>query len=202
MIDIFMNIADSASVLAAALDKGTIIQLTTTLIACVVAFLFLWCPLPLIFGLIKRKRHRAVLADIRNVSNHVLPYEGPLPAEQQVELTEFQREILAAVKVKHGVPLDDATNRETIRRAIVAEIFSDKKRAETFRRVDMVKHVTVLIACVFTPTQYEIDMSEVEHDKFYVSYLYKLYRAISRVCLSPLELSPMEKKARYVRAAF
>jgi hypothetical protein len=195
MIELFMNILHSADVLAAALDKETVIQLTTTLICCFVACVFLWCPLPLFFGLMRRKGHRAIFTDIRTIQGHVTEIE------EEPDLTKFQRLILASVKCKHGTPRDTEPNRDVIRRAIVAEIFSDEKRLECFRKVDMVKHVTILIACVFTPTKHEIDCSEAEHDTFYTSYLYKVWRALSYLRCSPLELSPMEKKARYVRAA-
>jgi hypothetical protein len=195
MIEYFVNITQSADVLAAALDTDNIIQLASTFLACFVAFVFLCCPLPLILKLIQRKGHRAIFADIRTVQAHVTP------TDQEPELSKFQRLILASVKCKHGTPRDTEANREVIRRAIVAEIFSDTKRLECFRQVDMVQHVTILIASVFTPTMHEISTSEAEHDKFYISYLYKLYRTLSYLCFSPLELSPLEKKARYVRAA-
>jgi hypothetical protein len=65
----------------------------------------------------------------------------------------------------------------------------------------MIKHVTILIECIFTPTTHEISASETAHDTFYTSYLYKVYRALSYLRCSPLELSPLEKKLRYVRAA-
>jgi hypothetical protein len=71
-----------------------------------------------------------------------------------------------------------------------------------FRRVDMIKHVTILIECIFTPTIHEINTSEAAHDAFYTIYLYKVYRSLTYLRCSPLELSPMEKKSRYVRAAF
>jgi hypothetical protein len=195
MIELFMNILQSADVLAAALDKDTIIQLTTALICFIVAGIFLWCPLPLFFGLMRRQGHRAIFTDIRTMQAHVTE------TEEEPELTKFQRLILASVKCKHGTPRDTEPNRDVIRRAIVAEIFSDARRLECFRRVDMVKHVTILIACVFTPTTHEIECSQAEHDTFYTSYLYKVWRALSYLRCSPLELSPMEKKARYVRAA-
>jgi hypothetical protein len=195
MIEQFMNITDSANVLAAALDKDTIIQLTTMILGLVVAVLFLWCPLPLIFGLMRRKGHREIFADIRVIQGHATETVG------ETELTKFQRLIYQSVKSKHGTPRDTESNRDVIRRAICAEINSDEKRAVTFRKVDMIKHVTILIECIFTPTLHEINASESAHDTFYTSYLYKVYRGLSYLCFHPLELSPMEKKSRYVRAA-
>jgi ribosomal protein S26 len=145
-----------------------------------------------------RRHNKALLQDVSTIEDFV-EEEADLPARSP--LTRFQREVLQAVKCRHGVPKDSEVNREVVRRAIVAEIMSDQDRARTFRRVDMVKHVTLMMVCVFSPTQYEIDISRLEHDKFYTTYLYHIYRLLSSAIGRPVPLTPMERKALYIRAA-
>jgi hypothetical protein len=146
--------------------------------------------------LFAHKYHEEFLAEVDTLMRIVMSDEQ----QEWTPLTRFQREIVQNVKCKHGVPKEGESNREVIRRAIVAEIFSDENRMRTFRRTDMIHHVTVMMACVFTPTDHEIGMSRAEHDVVDTSALYDWYRYIRCAIGRPLPVSLAERKASYVRA--
>jgi hypothetical protein len=122
--------------------------------------------------------------------------EPEMIAPFRCRVTQFQRFILAEVKVHLGNPTYTAANVEIARRKVLAVIMAE--RAD-IRGTDLEKHVRKITALVFAPTVSEIQLSQLMGDTYFTGWTWWFYKQYKALRGQFIPLTPAERRTLFQR---